>query len=353
MRTRFGIAGGINGLTAQGSIGLGQRFLVARGLSLNLAYENVMGDLMGQTAAGQTFAQPYIVGHGASSLGVTGGTVYGVGLEYTRLANFKASARWEARANRDGHNTVMTASATGKLTPELTALVRFQSASSANQRLGGLDDSMILRLGLAWRDPRRDVFNALLRYDYRRNLATTPASLLEGSGSSGADATIAYEGIYAPNWRWEIYGKVGLRQSDSHLAQDYTANSKLLLAQGRAVYHLDDRWDIAGEMRWIRQASAQYQQRAFALEVGCYVAPDLRLAAGFGWGRSDDGDFAGARVQRGLYAGVTFKVNRLFSGFGLQRPVAARPRSAASATAPVSEAGSSALPALPLTEAAR
>ncbi|MHC5828244.1 MAG: TonB-dependent receptor, partial [Nostoc sp.] len=147
-----------------------------------------------------------------------------------------ASARYEHRSSSGGGNTVITAGAAGKISPALTALVRYQQAGSSNQKLSGLGDTANLKLGLAYRDPNNDKFNALLRYEYRQNPATIPDTILLGSGTGSQDHTFALEAIYAPNWQWEFYGKYALRNSTSYLANDLVGTSMVNLAQFRATY---------------------------------------------------------------------------------------------------------------------
>lgn len=314
---RYSILGGANEITTQGAVGINNRWTIAPGLRLNLAYEHIFGDFFGRNGAGVQFAQPFAVGQSAAALGFGSGDSYSVGLEYTDNPNFQASARYEHRTSSSGSNTVITAGAVGKLSPALTALLRYQQANSANQKLTGLGDTANLRLGLAYRDPNNDKFNALLRYEYRKNPATTPETILLGSGTGSTDHTFALEAIYAPNWRWEFYGKYALRNSTSYLSQDLVGTSMANLAQLRATYRLGYSLDLVGEARWIHQSD--YTETGFVLEAGYYLSPNLRLSAGYVFGRADDRDFSGTRSDGGPYLGLTLKLNELFDGFGLQK----------------------------------
>jgi hypothetical protein len=314
---RLSILGGANEMTTQGAIGLNNRWTIAPGLRLNLAYEHVFGDFFGRTASGQQFAQPFAVGQSAYSLGVNGGDSYSVGLEYADNPNFQASARFEHRSSSTGSNTVISAAAAGKISPALTALVRYQQASSSNQKLSGLGDTANLKVGLAYRDPSNDKFNALLRYEYRKNPAITPDTILLGSGTGSEDHTFAVEGIYAPNWQWEFYGKYALRSSTSYLANDLVGTSMVNLAQLRATYRLGYNMDLVGEARWIGEQD--HSETGFLIEAGYYLTPNLRLAGGYVFGNVDDRDFSGTRSAGGPYVGLTLKLNELFDGFGLQK----------------------------------
>jgi len=316
---RYSILGGANEITTQGAIGLNNRWSIAPGLRLNLAYEHVFGNFFGRTAAGQQYAQPYAFGQSASAIGFNGGDSYSVGLEYSDNPEFQASARYEHRTSSGGSNTVISAAATGKISPAITALVRYQQANSSNQQLVGLGDTVNLKLGLAYRDPNDDKFNALLRYEYRENPAIIPDTILLGSGTGSQDHTFALEAIYAPNWQWEFYGKYALRNSTSYIASDLAGTSLVNLAQIRATYRLGYSMDLVGEARWIGQSN--YTETGFVIETGYYLTPNLRLSAGYVFGNIDDRDFSGTRSAGGPYLGLTVKLNELFDGFGQQKPV--------------------------------
>ncbi len=328
------IGGGGNSLTTQGALGINQGVKITPGLRLNLAYEHIFGDILNRTGAGQQFVQPFAVGQSASAIGVQGGDSYSVGLDYTDSPDFKASARYEHRSSSDSNNNVISANVAGKVSPALTALANYQQANFSNQTLKGLGDTANLRLGVAFRDPNNDSFNALLRYEYRKNPATIPDTLLLGSGTGSEDHTIALETIYAPNWQWEFYGKYALRDSTSYLAQDLIGNTTTTLAQLRATYRLGYSIDLVGEGRWINQTQTGYKETGLLVELGYYITPNLRLAAGYAFGKVDDRDFDGARSAGGPYLGLTVKLNELFSGFGLQK--VAPPQQQESQVQPVS-----------------
>ncbi|MFE4105691.1 TonB-dependent receptor [Almyronema epifaneia] len=321
---RYSLLGGFNGITGQGAIGLNHRLILAPGLRATLGFERIYGDAFNLTGAGRQFAQPFAVGQNNTALGLQSSTAFSAGLEYTDNPDFQASARLEHRSADDGggSNTVLTAAVGGRVTPALTTLFRYRQANYANQLItDDLDDSVSLKLGLAYRNPVSDVFNGLLSYEYRRNPATTPNTILFGAGDDSKDHTLALEGIYAPDWRWEFYGKYALRYSAATLADDFEYANAIHLAQMRATYRFAYRWDITGEARWIGQPRVSYNEVGFAAELGYYLTPNLRLGVGYSFGEANDNSFVGGggyRSQSGPYLGITFKVNELFNDFGLQ-----------------------------------
>ena len=321
---RYGILGGADAMATGGAIGLNHAVAIAPGLRFNFAYEHIFSNFYSRTGAGIQFAQPFTEGQNASSIGVSSGDSYSIGLEYTDNPDLQTSARYEHRSSSGASNTVISAGVTGKISPALTALLRYQQANSSNQTLIGLGDTVELKLGLAYRNLENDKFNALLRYEYRRNPATIPETILLGSGTGSEDRTFALETIYAPSWQWELYGKYAIRHSTSYLADDLVGSSQVNLAQFRATYRLGYNVDLVGEARWIAQPSENYSETGFVVEAGYYLTPNLRLSAGYTFGNVDDEDFGGSRFANGFYFGFTVKLNELFEGFGLQKPAPRR-----------------------------
>lgn len=322
LTSRYSLLNGYNGLTGQGAIGLNHRVSLAPGLRATLAFERIFGDAFNTTLTGQQYAQPYAVGSGATALGLQAATSYAVGLEYTDNPAFQASTRFEYRDSSAGSNMLFSAAAAGKVSESITVLGRYQQGNYANQFITDrLGDTIDFKLGAAYRNPASDQFNGLLSYEFRQNPATTPDTILSGVSSGSSDHTLAMEGIYAPNWQWEFFGKYAFRYGQTNLNNSLSVSSGIHLAQLRAAYRFAYQWDVLGEVRWIGQPSASYSEVGLAMELGYYLTPDLRLGAGYIIGSANDGSFAGSgyRSASGPYFGIMLKVNELLNGFGLQQ----------------------------------
>jgi hypothetical protein len=302
-----------------GSVGLQQGFVLSPGLKLDLNYERVIGGITNATGAGQQFAQPVGSGQVASSLTTTGGDTYGIGFNYTDNANFQANARYELRSTNISSSSLISAGATGKLGSDVTALFRYQQSGAANQLLrdAPIGDTTNLKLGLALRNPAVDQWNALLSYQYRKNPALLPSSILTASGTGSEDHTLSLDAIYAPSWQWEFAGKYALRNATSYLDQTLSAGNTIGISQLRATYRLGYNWDLTGDVRWLSQFASGRNETGASLEAGYYLTPNLRLSGGYSLGAADDPN--GNRSGGGLYAGVTLKLNDLFGGFGQQQ----------------------------------
>ena len=315
---RYSIANGIDGINNVGSIGLQQKVPITSGLNLDLDYEHTF-DNADRDGTGTQFTQPFAVGQGASALSFGSGSTYGVGIEYTDNPDFTADARWQYSNRANGGNTVISAGVTGKLTSSLTSLLSYNQASSASQEFD-IGTTRSLRLGLAYRNPKQDKFNALFRYEYEENGGLIPESLLISQGTSSREHLFGIEGIYAPNWRWEFYSKYAFRNDKTFIADDFESSSNVSLGQIRATYRLNYHMDLVAEGRMIWQPSADYTETGIVLEAGYYLTPELRLSGGYVFGSADDEDFTGTRSAGGPYVGVTVKLNSLLDGFGQHSP---------------------------------
>ncbi len=334
---RYSVLSGVNGMQGQGALGVNHGMPIAPGLRMRLGYQYVFKNIFNATAAGERFPQFTAVGQTASSLGLFAGSVYSVGLDYTDNPDLKASARFELRDGDEGDTTFISVGAAGKVSPALTALVRYQQAGEANVflpssvnnfgdtegvRFDDLGDTANLKIGLAYRDPTNDKFNALLKYEWRQNFDSIPENQINGS-STATGHVFSAEAIYAPSWRWEFFGKYALRNGVTYFDGD-RYDGTVNLAQGRVSYKLGFRNDLAVEGRWIGQDSDNnpgFDEFGVAVETGYYLTPDLRLGVGYAFGSVDDRDFTGYRSEGGLYLNVSLKLNELFGGFGLQKPV--------------------------------
>ena len=316
--TLHGRVSTIDGRQLGGTIGLEQGINLAPGLDLDLGFEKIFSTLGRDTAASTQFAQPFAPGQSASAIGLTGGESYSAGISYTDNPDFQASSRFEHRRSGGNSNTVFTASALGRLTPALTLLGDYRTARAANQRLSGLGRTSLLKLGLAYRNPKNDRFNALLRYEHRMNPNSIPTNAVLGGSSETQQHLFSAEAIYAPSWRWELYGKYALRNSRTEFdgaGNRFSNSSTAQLAQARATYRLGYRWDTVGELRWL--GGGGYSETGFSLEAGYYPLPDLRLSAGYSGGANDT-DFGENRSSGGFYFGATAKLSGLLDGFATQ-----------------------------------
>jgi hypothetical protein len=318
LTSRYSLLNGSSNWSTQGAIGLQHRWKVAPGFRVNLGYERILGNATGFSAWGPQFAQPYAVGQSATSLTDAGGDSYHIGFEYIDHPGLKFSGRYEHRNSSLGNNTLWSAAATGKLSPSWTVLGRFQQANAANQQIISLGDTTNVKVGMSYRDPNDDRFNLLFRYEYRQNPDVSPRTLLFGAGTGSQVHLGAIEALYAPNYRWEFYGKFGWRLTQSSLQGATIGQNQLTLGQFRTTYKLGYAFDLGGEVRWTHQTATGADEVGYLAELGYYITPNVRVATGYSFGRTNDIDFEGNRSRGGVYLGLNIKLDDLF-GFGVQR----------------------------------
>ena len=306
----YAIAEGTNGTQSQAALGVNHQFAILPGINLDLGYERIFGENNHQNLP---VNQPFTLGQSASALGFHPGETYQIGVEYTDNPNWKAKARLEHRSHRNYDNTIISSRLSGQLTEELTALARYHQASPSNPNLKDLDDTVNIRLGLAYRDPNQDQWNALLKYEYRQNPSTLPSSLLEGSGSGSTGQIFSAEAIYSPNWQWELYGKYALGDSTTFLAEDFEADSQISVMQFRASHRFAQQWEMLGEAQWVEQPSGNFRESSASLELGYYLTSNLRLVAGYSWGELSNPD--SDRAVGSPFLTLTYKVNELLNRF--------------------------------------
>ena len=238
---------------------------------------------------------------------------------------------------------VISAGAAGKLSSSLTALVRYQQANSANQLLtnSGLADTVNLKLGLAYRNPNDDKFNALLRYEFRQNpryhTRHNPSWKRHGFHCPSCDGG----GNLRPQLALGVLQQVRDAGHQIFLGQRPSGVKLHCLGQVRATYRLGYRWDLSTEGRWIGQTGTGYKEMGLATEVGYYMTPNLRVAGGLQL-RQRQRSRLWRSAQGRFYIGLQLKLNELFSGFGLQKVVP--PQQQESAVQPVAVAPSSTAP---------
>ena len=307
VQQRLTVISGIGGVQLESSTGCDRGWQIAPGLRAKATFERVSA---GNALSGYTdpLASDSIVPAQAAEYSLLTGssTSYGGSLDYTGLRDVKVSLGLDDRNSSQGSNTVLSALVSGKLSTSATALARYEKAQSANGSVVGLGDDSSLRVGLAYRNPSDDRFNALLHFD-RRDQSNTG---LLGDLAAGAsrESVFAVEAIYAPDWRWEFYGKLAARSSASQIDEGLNASSTLMLAQERVTRHLNARVDLAGELRQITQYGGLYHATGGLVEAGYSVTPDLRLSIGYSAGRIRDQEFQGAAQNGGLYMGLTVKL---------------------------------------------
>jgi hypothetical protein len=238
------------GREAEASIGLRNRWQLARGLRLDGSFERVAP---------------------MRGAGVTEATAVTAAVEYTANALWRATARGEYREAEAGDNVLLTAGYARKLSRDWTVLGRglWNALPDDQRRVRG-------QAGLAWRETDRNRWSGLARLEYRVDrLLTAPGGQLASRRVGVASAHLNWQPARPLTLTAQYAGK-WLREDDGLASR--TASQ---LGQLRAIYDLDRNWDVGlqGSANWI----GAFDSWRFGTggEVGRRVMDNLRLAVGY------------------------------------------------------------------------
>jgi len=287
---RYQLENGINGTDSFAVIGLQNRLPLSKQLSLDFGFEHGM----------------HLVGAGK---GFTSG---GVGFSWQPTESFRSSGRFELRNQNGRFGSVFTLGAAGRLNENITALARFQSAQSVfgQSKNSSLDGT----LALALRPKQTDRYALLFSYTRR---SFVQASDKQVSANRDRADTLSTDGLYQVTNSLELYGRFALKFGDNSRPDLARVSTLTYLLQGRAQQKLGKYFDAAIEQRWLAQPASGTRRSSIGSELGFWVLPELRLAAGYNLtGSRETGNDLLSGNRRGFYFTVSSKLSRIFDLFG-------------------------------------
>jgi len=287
---RYQLENGINGTDSFAVIGLQNRLPLSKQLSLDFGFEHGM----------------HIAGAGK---GFTSG---GIGFSWQPSESFRSSGRFELRNQNGRFGSVFTLGAAGRLNDNITALGRFQRAQSvfSQSRNSSLDGT----LAVAVRPKQTDRYALLFSYTRR---SFVQASDKQVSANRDRADTLSSDGLYEVSKGLELYGRFALKFGDNSRPDLARVSTLTYLFQGRAQQKLGKYFDAAIEQRWLAQPASGTRRSSIGSELGFWVLPELRVAAGYNLTGSHDANrdsLPGNR--RGFYFTVSSKLSRIFDLFG-------------------------------------
>lgn len=228
-------------------------------------------------------------------------------LAYLAADRFKASARYEARA-QDGFAGMLTAGLAARFGAGITGLVRgewLESPKTGNQ-------SMAILSAVAVRPTTHDRAGALFSYQYTDRDQVIPT--FGGSSLAPGWRHRLSTDAYAQPWRRvELHGKFAWQRND--LVDSLVTDTYLGQARGRVT--ISRLVDAAVEERYIRQPISGSARRSTGMEVGFWPIADVRLALGYHL--QDTRDPHGRDREgraRGFYFTFSTKLSHLFNLLG-------------------------------------
>ena len=246
----------LTGREAETATGLRNGWSIADGLRINTTLERVSPLVRG----GQSEA--------------TAGTA---ALEYTRSTDWKASTRLELRTSRQNDSLLHTFAYAQRLNDDWTFLGRTILHMLQNSgATGGEKFQGRIQAGFAWRQSETNVWNALLKAEYKReDDSTQPAQQLARDV-----AIVSVHAHYQPAANWFASAHyAGKAVWENSLGRNSTYLAHLLA--GRASYEITKRWDLGLNASALLSGNLKSVQFGFGPELGYVLKDNFRFGVGY------------------------------------------------------------------------
>ena len=225
---------------------------------------------------------------------------YSLAAEYLPARAFKGSARFERRQGRTLDKTVASGAMDFSLARSWALLARHTFTEESRPVAGANQGQQRQQasFGLVYRGYSRDWLNLLGKYEYRRDQS-------DGLGQETQRHLGSLEAIVELWAGMEAYGRCAFKLNT--LEAEARSRTRTELWQGSLRQEWGD-WDALAEYRLLVQRQARDARQGAAVELGCRLAPNLRLGLGYNLAGYDDRDLAGLEYwSRGPYLKVQMK----------------------------------------------
>ena len=283
----------IGGREAQAALGLRNFWTVAEGVRLNTSFERV-----------KTLAGPDNKATAAT-----------VGIDYTASDVWKGSGRVEWRNDNTSTSFLNTLAAARKLSDNWTLLARnyYLKQDIKGTDLGDAVNDRF-QIGAAWRETETNVWNALIRYEYR---------LEEVVGGTKEKAHIASAHFdYHPRRPLWLSGQVAGKWRNDTLActgpgvDCINSNFNAQLVQARIMYDVTNKWDVGAMGSVLSESGFRNRRWGWGVETGYLVANNTWLSVGYNFRGIEDKDLLTDYSGRGVFLKLRWKFDENLFGPG-------------------------------------
>ncbi|CAN5423382.1 hypothetical protein BH10PSE16_BH10PSE16_26650 [soil metagenome] len=250
-----------------------------------------------------------------------------LGVDYTAAADWKGSGQVQWQTSAASRSWLVTAALANKLDADWTALNRALYNIQTNLTAGGGEHKLInVQSGFSYRPVQTNVWNALGRIQFKRELDSTLGAGLDRDESSWIAATHVN---IQPSHHWLMTGRYAAKWANDR-SSGLESRSFTQLLGGRSTWDMTERLDIG--LQAYRMWGDGAAESAVGLEAGYLVWKNLWLSVGYNIKGFSASDLASeAYTQRGVYLRLRFKFDEnLF-----ESAANARAPSASGATAPI------------------
>ncbi|MDD4964524.1 MAG: SdrD B-like domain-containing protein [Gallionella sp.] len=281
--------GVMDGRQAEAAVGLRNKWQVAEGLRINTGIERVTNISGGAGRASQAY---------------TGA------VEYTRDPFWKGSARLEYRTSDTSDGWLNSVDIAKKLSESWTVIGKQVFSESATKgATSGVRILHRMQAGLAWRDMEEHDWNALTKFEHRRESDTTSAATIKRVMD-----IISLHVNYQSDSDWQASGHYAAKWLTDE-SFGLSSHSNAHLASGRVMWDITERWDagVLGSVMGDRGfRSIRY---GLGAETGYLLQANLWLSIGYNFFGFKDTDLIGQNAtDKGFFVRLRFKFDEdLFS----------------------------------------
>lgn len=280
----------IDGREAEAAMGLRNKWDLAEGLRAHTSAERI---------------QRLTGGSGRNTQAYTGA------LEYTADPLWKAATRLEYRNSDSSSGWLNSVDGARKLNESWTALGKHVYSLTSNK--GAASGERILHRiqgGLAWRELTEHKWNALGKYEHRREQDSTSGLAIDRSLEL-ASMHVNYQ--HGRGWQYSgHYAGKWITDGSSSLA----GNSNAHLFSARATKDLTERWDVGVITSMLTSNGGRSVRSGLGMEAGYLWQENLWVSAGVNiFGFSDKDMLTPDITDKGVYIRLRFKFDEdVFSG---------------------------------------
>ena len=279
---------GINGPDAVAAMGLRNGWNVAPGVKANTTFERTT---------------PIA---GTNALDVA--TAVGLGLEYTRNPDWKATGRVEYRTSDASDHWLNTLGYACKIDQDWTMLAKSILDVSTDKNLVATSNGVShagdkfqsrLQLGAAYRETRTDVWNALFLYEYKYE---------DLSGSASNDLRSAH--IFTSHFNYQPAPELTLngRLAFKFVNEDTSGvrnNSLAFLIGGRGMYDVTRRCSLGVNANAMFSGNLRSIQYGLGPDFGIRIHDNIWIDAGYNFIGFHDRDLSeGNYTEHGFFIGL-------------------------------------------------
>ena len=288
----YQLAGAGSAARNRALIGIGRRFRVLPGLTLDAGYERmqISAALQGDSSQDAVSA----------------------GFEWLAHEDVRLSARAEGRvADRDeryGLDDLMqvlaVVGAEARLPYDMTVLGRLRYSETRDQTLDRIDARLLeSAVGMAYRPKHNDWFHFLVRWS--KQVDRRPGALLDGEVHETHSDVVSATPVIDTPYRVQLVNKIAYRVLRDRTADMPEATSESLLTLHRVNYRILDELDAGVEYRFLNQRVADDLLHGVLVEASYILQDVVRVGLGYNFTSFTDYEFPSRDVDR---SGVFFRV---------------------------------------------